>query len=80
MCLLVDQERDPLITWVIFRFGVRYGRCIRAVARRLEICVLDDVSTWSLEGFWCESLYRGPLHLDSRWGVTRESILGSTHW
>jgi hypothetical protein len=38
------------------------------------------VITRSLVGFWCESSCRGPLHSDSRWGLTRESILGSAHW
>ncbi len=76
----MGQERDPLITWVTFRFGARYGRCSRVVARGLEIRALDGVSTRSLEGFGCESLYRGLLHLDSRWGLPRESILGSVHW
>ncbi len=60
-------KRDPLITWVTFRFGVRYGRCSRAVARGIEIRVLDGVSTRSFAGFGCESLCRDPLHLDSRW-------------
>jgi hypothetical protein len=41
MCLLVDQERDPLITWVTFRFGARHGRCSRVVTRGLEIRALD---------------------------------------
>jgi hypothetical protein len=76
----LGQERDPLITWVTFRFGERYGRCSRAVARGIEMHALDGVSTRSLTGFGCESLYRGQLHLDSRWGLPRESILGSVHW
>jgi hypothetical protein len=80
MCLLVGQERGPLITWVTFRFGVWYGRCSRAVARGLEIRTLDGVSTSWIAGFGCESLCRGPLNLDSRWGLPRESILGSAHW
>jgi hypothetical protein len=56
------------------------GRCSRAVERGLEMRALDGVSTLSLAGFVCESLCRGPLHLDSRWGLPRESILGSAHW
>ncbi len=80
MCLLVGQERDPLIMWVTFRFGAWYGRCSRDVARGFEMCDLDGVSTRSLAGFGCESLCRGPLHLDSRWGIPRESILGLAHW
>jgi hypothetical protein len=76
----VDQERDPLITWVTFRFGAWYGRCSREVARGLEIRALDGVRTRSVTGFGCESLCRDPLHLDSRWGLPRESILGSAHW
>ncbi len=34
---------------------------------------LDDDNTRSIPGFGCEFLCRGPLHLDSRWGLTRES-------
>jgi hypothetical protein len=37
----VGQERDPLITWVTFRFGARYGRCSREGLR----CVILTVST-----------------------------------
>jgi hypothetical protein len=32
---------------------------------------LDGVSTRSLAGFACESLCRGPLHLDSRMGTVQ---------
>jgi hypothetical protein len=40
-----------------------------AMTRGLEICVLDDVNTSSLDGSGCEYFCRGPLHLDL-WMVT----------
>ena len=45
--------------------------CSRAVTRGFEMRALDGVSTRSLAGFGCESLWRGPLRLDSRMGTVQ---------
>jgi hypothetical protein len=52
-----------LIMLHTFRFGARCGRCSRAVTRGLEIRALDGVSTQSLAGFGCESLWQGSAAL-----------------
>ena len=65
------QERDPLIKWVTFRFGVWYGRCSRSVTGGLEMCVLDGVSTRSLTGFGCESLWQGSVALGFQMGTAQ---------
>ena len=38
-----DPSRDPLITWVTFRFGTWYGRFSRTVVRGFEMSSLDGV-------------------------------------
>ncbi len=38
-----------------FLGGSRHGRCVRAMARGLEIRVLDGANTRSLAGYGCES-------------------------
>jgi hypothetical protein len=37
------------------RFGMCHGRCSRAMTRGLEMCVLDDVNTCSVDSSGCES-------------------------
>ena len=60
-----------LITLHTFRFGVRYGRCSRAVAGGLEMRALDGVSTQSLAGFGCESLWQGSAALGFQMGTAQ---------
>ena len=36
-------------------FGVCHGRCARAMARGLEVCVLEDDNTRSITGSRCDS-------------------------
>ena len=46
-----------------FLGGSRHGRCSRAMTSGLEMCVLDDVNTWSVPGSGCESFWRGQLYI-----------------